>query len=117
MELQINQQFAEANTQFQIGAAIALVAPPLDEDYWLFRVTLSPSQAVVGFPKFTTIGIGFQVEADDWNTNLPYTSPAERIAQHIACNKGDDAIADADVVAAIQLIQAAAAQLMGAKDN
>lgn len=39
-----------------------LMAPPIDEDYWLFRVKLSKKQSIVGFPKYNTIGIGFAVE-------------------------------------------------------
>lgn len=64
-----------------------LVTPPIGEDYWIMRVPVSDKQAVVCFPKFFTIGIGFQNETD-WNTNLPYTGDAEDIFRHIAHNKG-----------------------------
>lgn len=84
-----------------------MMTPGLGADYWSYRVVLSEKQAVVGFPKFFTVGIGFAVE-EDWNTNLPYTSDAEAIARHIGHNKGDDSIADEDVLAAIRLIQEAA---------
>lgn len=86
-----------------------LVTPPITEDYWSYRVKLSPTQAIVGFPKFTTIGVGFAVE-EDWNTNLPYTESAEEIFRHIRKNKGDDAISDESVIEAIRLVQAAAAE-------
>jgi hypothetical protein len=86
---------------------IAMMTPDIDEDYWAYRVRLSDTQAVVGFPKFMTIGVGFAVE-EDWNTNFPYTCGTEEIFQHIKHNKGDDAIADDDVRAAIALIQEAA---------
>lgn len=85
----------------------AMLTPAIDEDYWAYRVRLSESQAVVGFPKFGTIGIGFAVE-EDWNTNLPYTVDTERTFEHIKHNKGDDSISDDDVRAAIQLIREAA---------
>lgn len=88
------------------GGALAMT-PPIDEDYWLYRVRLSDTQAIVGFPKFSTIGIGFARE-EDWNTNLPYTCSAEDIWRHIAHNKGDDAIPDASCLAAIRMIQDAA---------
>ena len=81
------------------------------DDYWLYRVKLSPRQAVVGFPKFGVIGIGFAVEEVDWNTNLPAAVPAERLLAHILKNKrvvGDVEISDDDVLAAIKLIQGAA---------
>jgi hypothetical protein len=86
-----------------------LLTPPIDEDYWQFRVRLTDQQSIVGFPKFTTIGIGFAVE-DDWNTNLPYTCSAEQIYDHIEHNKGDDTISREDCLAAIRLIQAAATE-------
>lgn len=84
-----------------------LMSPPLGEDYWQYRVRLTDKQAIVGFPKYTTIGIGFAVE-DDYNTNLPYRQSAEEIFDHIKHNKGDDTIADADCIAAIRLVQDAA---------
>ena len=88
------------------GAAMMLT-PAIGEDYWTYRVMLGERQAVVGFPKFGTVGVGFAVE-DDWNTNFPYTCDTEEIFDHIAHNKGDDSIADDDVREAIRLIQAQA---------
>jgi hypothetical protein len=65
------------------------LSPDVSEDYWAYRVQVSKYQAVVGFPKFSTIGIGFQIEdAYSTNTNLPYTVAAEDIAKHIWRNKG-----------------------------
>jgi hypothetical protein len=78
--------------------------PAIDEDYWAYRVRVSESQAVVGFPKFFTIGVGFAVE-DDWNTNFPYTCSAEEIYDHIEHNKGDETISRDDCLVAIRLIQ------------
>lgn len=87
---------------------VVMMTPPINEDYWLYRVKVSERQAVVGFPKFMTIGVGFAVE-EDWNTNLPYTCDAERIYEHIAHNKGDASIYREDCLAAIRMIQDAAA--------
>ncbi len=87
-----------------------MMTPALDENYWSYRVVLTAKQAVLGFPKFTTIGIGFAVEEDDWNTNLPYQVDTEKIFRHIARNKGDDTISDDDVREAIRMIQRAARQ-------
>ena len=81
-----------------------LVTPPIGENYWLLRVALSDNQAIVAFPKFLTIGIGFQHELD-WNTNLPYTCTAEEIYNHIKHNKGDDSISQDDCIAAICRLQ------------
>lgn len=81
-----------------------MLTPAIDEDYWAYRVRLSDEQAIVGFPKFSTVGIGFAQE-EDWNTNLPYTCETEKIFAHIAHNKGDESISDDDVREAIRLIQ------------
>jgi hypothetical protein len=86
-----------------------MLAPMVNEGYWSYRVRLTDTQAIVGFPKFITIGIGFAVEDASWNTNLPYTQDAERIADHIWHNHGDS-IPDTPewkqtVTAAIAIIQ------------
>lgn len=102
-------------------AGAALITPPINEDYWAYRVRLNDRQSVVGFPKFGTIGIGFAVE-EDWNTNLPYTCETIEIVSHIWHNvdsekpqgdefgevEGDD-ITVADVYAAVGAIQDAIA--------
>ena len=84
------------------GRAV-MVTPPVDEDFWLARVPVSRDQAIVCFPKFGTIGIGFQRETD-WNTNLPYTCKAQEILNHIKHNKGCNA-RDAKCLLAIQMLQ------------
>lgn len=91
------------------GGPVIMITPAIDKDYWKYRVKLSEKQAIVGFPKFSTIGIGFAVEID-WNTNLPYTCSAEEIFDHISHNKGSGAISNKDVLAAIRLIQEAVAE-------
>jgi hypothetical protein len=90
-----------------LGGGLIVMTPPINEDYWAYRVRLSDGQAIVGFPKFSTIGVGFAVE-EDWNTNFPYTCETEEIFQHIKHNKGDESIEDDDVRAAIKLVQDAA---------
>lgn len=104
MEL-ILERRAERDRTANIG--FASITPAIDEDYWSYRVRLSETQAIVGFPKFLTIGVGFAVE-EDWNTNLPYTIAADAIFEHIKHNKGDDAIRDEDVLTAIELVRQAA---------
>lgn len=103
MEL-ILERRSQANETPVIGS-IALT-PAIHDDYWAYRVKLTDTQAILGFPKFATIGIGFASE-EDWNTNLPYTCETEKIWQHIADNKGDDAISDDDCREAIRMIQEA----------
>lgn len=92
------------------GGATLMLSPSLDEDYWAYRVVLTEQQAIVGFPKFSTIGIGFAVEGDGYNTNLPYSCDADEIYDHIADNKGDDSITRERCVEAIRLVQVAVAE-------
>jgi hypothetical protein len=80
------------------------LTPPIDEGYWTYRVRLTDTQAVIGFPKFGMVGIGFAVE-EDWNTNLPSGCSTEEIYQHIECNKGDDSITRERCIEAIRMIQ------------
>jgi hypothetical protein len=107
MELKIeaNSKAVEAQPVFEGGGSIVMVTPAIDEDYWTYRVPLSAKQAIVCFPKFGIIGCGFQVEDDDWNTNLPLGCPAKQIFNHIKRNKGDDSISDADCIKAIEMLQ------------
>jgi hypothetical protein len=92
---------------FGVGGVRLSLTPSLGEDYWLYRVRLTEKQALLGFPKFFTVGIGFAVE-EDWNTNLPYTYDAEEIYEHIEHNRGDEAITREHCLEAIRLIQEAA---------
>jgi hypothetical protein len=84
-----------------------MLTPALGRNYWSYRVRLTARQAVIAFPKFGTVGIGFAVEDEDWNTNLPYTCDAEQIYEHIAENKSDDSIDGEDCVRAIEMIRTA----------
>ena len=108
MKIEINKRFVQSDDT--IGNYI-IITPPIDENYWILRVQLSDRQALVCFPKFNTLGIGFQHE-EDWNTNLPYTKNAAMIYDHIAHNKGDDTITRAQCIEAINMLKDAAAQLM-----
>jgi hypothetical protein len=105
MELHLERRDQDNKTGLIPG--LVMFSPPIDCDYWSYRVIVGERQAVVGFPKFTTIGIGFAYEEDE-NTNLPYTSDTTRIWNHIACNKGNEAIPDEWCIEAIRLIQEAA---------
>jgi len=106
MRVEVNSKFVKAEDSFAEGRI--MVTPPIDADYWLFRVSLTDKQAVVAFPKFGLIGIGFQHE-EDWNTNLPSDCEAEEIAKHIWHNRGDETISHEALVEAIELLRGAAA--------
>lgn len=113
-ELTLERKEERDDPPIAIGGGALMITPALDENYWAYRVKLSDKQAMLGFPKFGTIGIGFAVEDDDWNTNLPYgVCSTEQIFDHIKKNKGDDTISDEDCLAAIQLIREAAAEDLG----
>ncbi len=86
-----------------------MITPAIEEDYWAYRVKLYKDQAIIGFPKFTTIGIGFAQE-EDWNTNLPYTRSPEKICDHIWDNHKYKEITRRQVIEAIELIQNQARQ-------
>lgn len=83
-----------------------MMTPPISDEYWAYRVRVGDGQAIVAFPKFMTIGVGFAIE-EDWNTNLPWTCGAQEIFNHISHNKGDESITDEVCIKAIEMIQAA----------
>lgn len=86
-----------------LGRVVAEFTPPIDEDYWLARVDVGGGQALVAFPKFGTIGIGFARE-EDWNTNLPYSCEPAEIYSHIKHNRGKAKATDDECVRAIEML-------------
>lgn len=104
MKIEINSRQI-SDTGILAGGAV-MITPPISEDYWLMRVPLSDKQAIICFPKFGMIGIGFQHE-EDWNTNLRSSRSAEDIYEHIKHNKGDKSIKDSDCIDAIRMLQKA----------
>lgn len=113
MELKLEARIQPDETPvLKANGNTLMITPAIGEDYWLARVAVSDKQAIIAFPKFFTIGIGFQHE-EDWNTNLPYSSSAEKIYSHIAHNKGDDNIPDERCVEAIRMLQAYATAVKG----
>lgn len=115
--LEVNEAFDKDNggRTGDLGNGI-LVTPAISADYWVYRVRLSAEQAILGFPKFSTVGIGFEKE-EDWNTNLPFTSNASDIYNHIEHNKGDDSITREQCIEAIGLIREAARRYKGLDDE
>jgi hypothetical protein len=107
LNLEFRDNFKRAKTTFGIGNTIVMVTPPLNEDYWVFRIKLHEDQALVAFPKFGLIGIGFAIE-EDWNTNLPSTCGDVEIYNHIKCNKKYKEITRKTCIEAIIILQKAA---------
>lgn len=82
------------------------VTPPLNGTFWLMRVPLTPNQAIVTFPKMGSMGVGFQVEKEDWNTNLPSSCAPGEIYDHIKVNAGSDkSITRYRCIKAIRMLQ------------
>lgn len=96
---------AEPNRTINHGALS--MTPLVEENYWSYRVRITDGQSIIGFPKLSTVGIGFAVE-DDWNTNLPYGIRTAKIVRHICHNAGDDSITAAQMCEAVDLIRRAA---------
>lgn len=103
-KVEFNTRFQPADDTFVIGKAVAMITPPVGQDYWLFRVKLFKDQAIIAFPKFGTIGIGFAIEEENWNTNLPYSVCPEQLYDHIRANKKYDEITKESCIQAIKLI-------------
>lgn len=104
LELEINKNFVEDANIKELQKSGILMTPPLGGDNWIYRVKLTENQSLLGFKKFTTIGIGFDKEVD-WNTNLPYSCDAEQIYNHIKHNKLN--ATKKDCLEAINMIQTA----------
>lgn len=106
LTLEVNTDLKLSNDTINVGGnKVIMITPEINEDYWLLRVKLHKNgQSIVGFPKFTVIGIGFSQESD-WNTNLPSSCETEKIYNHIRHNKGSKSIKKADCIAAIKMIQ------------
>lgn len=104
-KVKVNARFIKAKDELSDQAGnVLMITPPIDENYWIYRVDLKCGQAIVAFPKFGMIGCGFAKEKD-WNTNLPISCPADEIYRHIAHNKGSAKITKAECIAAIKAIQ------------
>jgi hypothetical protein len=110
--VEIRDQPDKSPASDNLGGRV-IMTPPIGEDYWLIRVQVGHGQAVIGFPKFFTIGVGFAKE-EDWNTNLPCRNPPTKIWEHIRHNKGDERIPDDRCIEAIRLVCEAAHRLMEA---
>lgn len=113
LQLEINQTLVHDETK--LGDFLYVMTPGADlgKHNWIARVRLTDTQAIVAFPKFGTVGIGFQVEEADWNTNLPASCEAEEIYDHIKHNAGNKTITKDMCLEAIRLLQPYAAHWLG----
>ncbi len=105
--LEVNEKFKQDNCDFVTpNGGIISVTTNISEDYWVFRVKLYKDQAILTFPKFFQMGVGFAQEKK-WNKNSPSSFTAERIYKHIKANKKYRAITEAQCIEAINLIKEA----------
>jgi hypothetical protein len=106
LKLEVRAEHMDGTTHYvgKDGTFVGSVCPVVTDEYWLARVRVSSSNAIVCFFKFGTIGVGFQKEERDWNTNLPYRESPEAIYDHIAKNKGPGATEEI-CINAIRMIQ------------
>ena len=118
-EVEVERRIGEHGTHhFKLPRGVkVMVTPNINKDYWMMRVPVSKKQAIVCFEKFMTVGIGFQIEDDDWNTNLPWPTDAEEIYDHIKSNKGQKHITRKACIEAIQLLQAAISAYLTRRDG
>lgn len=112
MQVELNEKFKAAKDFISNGDKLVMITPHISADYWIFRVNLLQDQAILAFPKFSTIGIGFAQE-QDWNTNLPYSCTSTEICDHIFHNKLYDEITKEQVLEAIELIQPFCKRFLG----
>lgn len=107
--VEYKKDFKPSKDCIEVGATVIMFTPAISEDYWIMRIKLFRNQALVAFPKFGLIGVGFAVEKGSWNTNLPYQTPADHLYRHIECNKKYDQITKEHCLKAIKMLQAACA--------
>src|SRR5271163_4335415 len=105
--LEVNSRHVQDKTKLNANVLMMTLDTDAD-DFWLARVKVSETQAIIAFPKFGVVGIGFERETD-WNTNLPSSCDAEKIYDHIKHNRGDKRITKAKCLAAIRMLQPFAA--------
>ena len=98
--------FEPSKDCIRLSGGIIMFTPAINEDYYIMKVNLYKDQALVAFPKFGLIGIGFAQESD-WNSNLPYQVPAERLYKHIRSNKKYRAITKQMCLEGLKLLQEA----------
>lgn len=61
----------------------SLLRSGTDDERDLYRVRIADRLTVVGFRKFATVGIGYGTPLDVGSLDLPYSTPAAEIYQHI----------------------------------
>lgn len=105
----------QEDTTAHVGPVV--LSPSIDDNYWSHRVRLTDEQSIVAFPKFRTFGIGFAVEEEVGDRNLPYTCDTEKIYNHIKINAGDEEISREVCIEAIKMLQVAVDQDLSPRER
>lgn len=105
LQLERRDDAYDAAQRGEVAPGIA-ITPAIGGDYWTYRVRLSERQALLGFPKFSTVGVGFAIE-EDWNCNLPHSVEPGELLAHIEHNRADESVTDDAILAAVRLIDEA----------
>ena len=103
--VEYKEGFQPSNDTIKTNGGIIMFTPSINSEYYIMRVVLYKDQALVAFPKFGLIGVGFAIEEGSWNTNLPYQVEAERLYRHIRCNKKYRAITKQMCLEGLKLLQ------------
>jgi hypothetical protein len=107
--VEYKEGFQPSKDCIDTGKVIIMFTPAINKDYWIMRIKLYKNQALVAFPKFGLIGVGFAIESD-WNTNLPYQTSPQRLYEHIKVNKKYDQLTRERCIEGLKLLQAACKQ-------
>lgn len=114
MKVEANSNLVKDNGHVNLGNLTIMMTPSIDADYWYFRVHLHQDQYVQAFPKFGTCGIGFAIEDEDWNTNLPFKNcTSKEITDHIWDNHKYPEITKQQCIEAVKLLRKVCAEYMG----
>jgi hypothetical protein len=106
LTVEYKKGFEPCKDSINTGKVLIMFTPAINQDYYIMRVVLYKDQALVAFPKFSLIGVGFAIESD-WNTNLPYQTETERLYEHIKVNKKYRAITKQTCLEGLKLLQEA----------
>lgn len=112
IQVQLNSRAVKDATVSKIPG-LMIMSSDVQEN-WIARVALADGQALIAFPKFGTVGIGFEREKD-WNTNLPCSCEAGEIYEHIKHNKGSAKISKAQCLKGIEALREVGLKFLGRK--
>jgi hypothetical protein len=104
-KLVLEKKEQKDNTMFiESGRKQVIIAPIVNEGYWLYRIKLYKDQSLIAFPKIGTLGVGFSQE-EDFNRNLPFSVPPKYLMAHIWINRKYKQITKKLILEAIEMLR------------